>query len=443
MQQVQRALVLLAVCALGVTLSADDWPHWRGPSASGVSGSASLPETWSVRERLAWQVPLEGLGVSSPIVFGDRVYVTSQAGDGRRQRGNHPSLTQGGDPSTAGETTLVAAARKPRDGVAFVVEAFDRATGKRIWAHETPAAGELPPVHDKHNLATASPVTDGQRVYAWFGTGQLVALDAAGTPLWTRNLATDYAPFEINWGHGSSPLLHGDSLILLCYHSRMSYLLALDKRTGRVQWKVDRPAGVESYSSPLVIQGPGGPELIVNSSTGLESFDPATGASRWHYPEANRFPIPVPITDGTTLFTSRGYRSSPYMAITLGGRGDISSSHVAWRVPTGAPYVSSLVLYDGLLYMGGENGIISAVDAATGQRAWQERVGGVFTASPIAGDGKVYFVGEGGETVVLKAGRTAQVLARNTLPGHFVASPAAAGGRIFLRADDRLYAVGR
>ena len=149
------------------------------------------------------------------------------------------------------------------------------------------------------------------------------------------------------------------------------------------------------------------------------------------------------MTDGETLFMSRGYRSSPYMAIRLGGRGDITSSHVEWRVPTGAPYVSSLVLYDGLLYMGGENGIISAIDSASGERVWQERVGGVFTASPIAGDGKVYFVGESGKTVVLKAGRTAQVLSRSVLPWHFVASPAAADGRLFLRAADRLYTVGR
>jgi outer membrane protein assembly factor BamB len=298
-------------------------------------------------------------------------------------------------------------------------------------------------VHDKHNLATASPVTDGERVYAWFGTGQLVALDVAGKPVWSRNLARDYGPFDINWGHASSPVLFQDSIILLCYHSPSSYLLSLDKRTGAVQWKIDKPAGVESYSSPLVVQGPAGPELIVNASTGVESFDPATGKSRWNYPEVNRFPIPVAMVDGSTLFLSRGYRSSPYMAIKLGGSGDITSSHVMWRVPTGGPYVSSLVHYQGVIYMGGENGILSAVDAANGQRLWQERVGGVFTASPIAGDGRIYFVSETGETVVLKAGRVFEILSRNKLDGHFVASPAAAAGRIYLRADDRVYAVGR
>jgi len=145
----------------------------------------------------------------------------------------------------------------------------------------------------------------------------------------------------------------------------------------------------------------------------------------------------------SSIYLSRGYRSSPYMAIRLGGSGDITSSHVTWRVPTGGPYVSSLVLYQGVIYMGGENGILSAVDAANGQRLWQERVGGVFTASPIAGDGKIYFVSESGETVVLKAGRTFEIVSRNKLEGHFVASPAAAAGRVYLRADDRIFAVGR
>jgi outer membrane protein assembly factor BamB len=301
----------------------------------------------------------------------------------------------------------------------------------------------LPPVHDKHNLASASPVTDGERVYAWFGTGQLVALDHTGTPVWTKNLAKEYGAFDIQWGHASSPVLFQDSIILLAYHSPASYILALDKRTGAVKWKVDKAPGQESYSSPIVVQGPAGHELIVNSNSGVESFDPATGQSLWTYPEVNRFPIPVAMVDNGMLYLSRGYRSSPFMAIRLGGRGDITSTHVAWRVPTGGPYVSSLVHYQGLIYMSTDNGILSAVDAKTGARLWQERVGGTFSASPIAGDGKIYFLSEGGETIVIRAGRTFELVSRNRLDGHFVASPAASGGRVFLRADDRLFAVGK
>jgi outer membrane protein assembly factor BamB len=430
----------ILVLALSAGVHANDWPHWRGPSSSGVAAASPLPSTWGPGENVAWQAPLQGAGVSSPIVSGNYVFVTSQVGDGRRQGGNHPTLAQGVDPKTAGESTL---ARRSGAAVTFVVEAFDRSTGKRLWNHETAAQGDLPPVHDKHNLASASPVTDGERVYAWFGTGQLVALDVRGKQVWSRHLGSDYGPFEINWGHASSPVLFEDTIILLCYHTPRSYLLALDKRTGAVKWKIDKPAGIESYSSPTVVQGPGGNELIVNSSAGVESFDPVTGKSLWTYPEVNRFPIPVAMVDNGMLYLSRGYRSSPYMAIKLGGRGDITNTHVAWRVATGGPYVSSLVHYQGVIYMSTDNGILSAVDASNGQRLWQERVTGVFSASPIAGDGKIYFVSEGGETIVIKAGRTFEVIARNKLDGHFVASPAASAGRVFLRADDRLIAVGK
>lgn len=434
-------LAALAAAAFTVPVSGSDWPHWRGPSASGVAAPSPLPSAWSAADNVAWQAPLAGSGVSSPIVSGARVFVTSQIGDGRRADGRHPTLTQGADPATTGEATLSRHTR--RDGVTFIVEAFDRSSGQRHWMHELDAEGELPPVHDKHNLSSASPVTDGERVYAWFGTGQIVALDHAGKVVWSKHLGKEFGPFDIMWGHASSPVLFDDSIILQCYHSRASYLLALDKRTGAVKWKIDKAAGDESWSSPIVVRGPGGAELIVNSNTGVESFDPASGKSLWTYPEVNRFPIPVAMVDNGVLFLSRGYRSSPYMAIRLGGRGNITNTHVAWRVPTGGPYVSSLLHYQGVIYMSTDNGILSAVDASDGRRLWQERVGGTFSASPIAGDGKIYFVSEGGETIVITAGRTFNVVARNKLEGHFVASPAADGGKIFLRADDRIYAVGR
>ena len=305
------------------------------------------------------------------------------------------------------------------------------------------AEGDLPPVHDKHNLASPSPVADAERVYAWFGTGQIVALDRSGKVVWQRNLAKEYGAFEINWGHSSSPALHDGSLFLLCYHSPASYLLSLDARTGRTKWKADRGKEVISYSTPIVVEGPRGPELIVNTSEGVEAHDPGTGERLWQFAESNRFPIPVPSPHQGMLYLTRGYRSGPYMAIRTGGRGDVSKTHVAWHVPTGAPYVPSAVHYEGLMYMAGENGIVSAVDVETGERVWQERIGGIFTASAVAGDGKIYLVSETGETVVLKAGRTAAVLSRNRIAGHFVASPAIAGGRLFLRADDRLVAVGR
>ena len=429
------------VLVLGSTVvAANDWPHWRGPSATGIAAPSPLPSAWSANENVAWQAALEGSGVSSPIVSGNRVFVTSQAGDGRRRAGNHPTLTQGGDPKLAGELTLQ---RRSRTDVAFIVEAFDRSSGKRLWMHETKPEGELPPVHDKHNLSSASPVTDGERVYGWFGTGQLVALDNSGKTVWSKNLATEYGAFDIQWGHASSPVLFEDSIILLCYHSPASYIVALDKRTGAVKWKTDKPAGQESYSSPIVVAGPGGNELIVNAATGVESFDASTGKSLWNYPEVNRFPIPVSMVDNGILYLSRGYRSSPFMAIRPGGKGDVGASHVLWKAASGAPYVSSLIHYDGLIYMVGDVGVLTVADAKTGERVHQERVGGVYTASPVAADGRIYLISEDGETIVLAAGRTPRILSRNRLNARQLASPAIAGGRLFIRSDDALYAIGK
>ena len=435
-----RLLVVLIV--LTGTMHAADWPHWRGPSASGVSPETGLPIEWNDTSGVAWRVPIRGAGVSSPIVSGEQVFVTSQLGRGVARSG--PRLFQSGDAQAAGEVALAQnEALDVRGGAVFLVSAFDRATGRQIWEHALPAEGTLPAVHEKHNLATPSPVTDGSRVYAWFGTGQIVALDLSGQRAWTRNLAEEYGPFQINWGHASSPTVYRGLVYLICYHEQTSYLLALDARTGATRWKVDRPAGTLSYSTPLVVETATGAELIVNSSVGVTAHDPATGQELWHFSESNRFPIPMPLQSDGVIYTSRGYRSSPFMAIRPGGTGSIADSHVVWRVPTGCPYVSSLVHYDGLIYMMGDVGVLTVTDAKTGSRVFQDRLGGVYSASPVAADGKIYLLSESGETIVLAAGRTPRVLARNQLSARQLASPAIAGGRLFIRSDDALYAIGQ
>jgi outer membrane protein assembly factor BamB len=425
----------------GARVAADDWPHWRGPAASGVSSERGLPTRWSDTENIAWKAQIRGLGVSSPIVSRDLVFVTSQAGTGEVKPG--PRLVQGGNPADAGERALGAGPGAGSGTVVFLVSAFDRATGRKRWEYELPADGGLTPVHEKHNLASPSPVSDGERVYAWFATGQIAAVDTAGKLAWKKNLGTEYGPFVINWGHGSSPVVHNGQLILLCYHEKASYLLALDARTGAVRWKQDAPAGVISYSTPLVVEHGGKTEIVVNSSAGISGHDFATGARLWHFDEDNRFPIPTPVAQDGIIYMSRGYRSSPFMAIRAGGSGDVAGSGVVWRVPSGAPYISSPVQYDGLIYMTGDVGVLTLSDAKTGERVYQERVGGVYTASPVAADGKVYLVSEDGETIVLNAGRTPTILARNKLNARQLASPAIAGGRLFIRADDVLYAIGK
>jgi outer membrane protein assembly factor BamB len=440
-----KVLKTAAILSIGLaaTIHGENWPNWRGPSMTGVSPEKGLPARWSDTENVAWKASIRGLGISSPIVWGDRVFVTSQVGGGVSRTG--PRLVQGEDAAAAGERALgggATGASTGTDKATFLITAFDRVSGRRLWEHELLAEGPLPPVHEKHNLATPSPVTDGQRLYAWFGTGQVVALDMSGKLVWQRNL-TEYGRFDINWGSGSSPILHGDMLVLLCYHNAPnSYLLALDTATGANKWKADRSGGVFSYSTPFVAQVDGGAELIVNSSEGISGHSLTSGEQLWLIPETNRFPIPVASQHEGIVYTSRGYRSGPFMAFRPGGKGDVSKSHVLWKVETGAPYISSLVHHEGLLYMVGDVGVASVIDAKDGQRLWQERIGGVYSASPVVADGKIYFFGESGETVVLSAGRTPAVLARNKIAGRQLGSPAVSNGRLFIRTDDALYAIG-
>jgi outer membrane protein assembly factor BamB len=427
--------------SLVVRLDAQNWPQWRGPAASGVSSEARLPERWSDTENVAWKAKLRGLGISSPVVWGDLVFVTSQAGSGEVRPG--PRLVQSGNPLEAGEKPLGSGPTAGDNRVTFLVSAVDRRNGRTVWEFEQPAEGPLPSVHEKHNLASPSPATDGERVYAWFGTGQIAAVDFSGKLVWKKHLGATYGPFEINWGHGSSPVVYKNRLILLCYHERGSYLLSLDSKTGTVQWKVDAASGVTSYSTPLVVEVADRAEIIVNSSVGVSGHDLATGARRWYIEEPNRFPIPTPTLHDGVVYMSRGYRSSPFMAVRPGGEGNVASSHVPWKVATGAPYISSLVYYDGLIYMTGDVGVLTVTDAKTGERVYQERVGGVYTASPVAGDSKVYLASEDGETIVLSAGRTPKILSRNKLNARQLASPAIAGGRLFIRSDDALFAIGQ
>ena len=438
---------LVGSIALAGTADADNWPQWRGPRGTGIAQEEGLPTRWSSEDNIVWKAPLRGLGVSSPVVWDDRIMLTYQIGRGVLSRGSHPALVRGPgtDPTLErplGDAAASAAGDTDAGRVYFVVAAFHRSDGRRLWEYQLEADEQLPAVHRKANLASASSVTDGSLVYALFGTGQLVALDMNGQFVWERHLGEEYSLFQLVWGHASSPTLYEDLLLLLCDHVPAAHLLALDKRTGQEQWKVDRGRNMGSYSTPLVVPGPQGDALIVNPSLRLDAYDPSTGEWLWQAGEPNQFPIGVATYDAGMLYTSRGHRSGPYMAIRLGGRGDVSDTHVEWRVPTGAPYISSILFYDGLIYMANGNGIASGIDAKTGARVWQERIGGIFTASPVAGDGKVYLLSETGETVVLRAGRTPQILSRNDLGERSLASPAISSGQLFIRTDQHLVCIG-
>lgn len=420
---------VVALTVMGLGLSADDgsaenWPHWRGTTGMGVSQREGLPIRWSEDEGIAWKVAMPGPSNATPIVWDERVYVLSQVGKSPVQ--------------TRGPGSPVPPATAP---VSFLLQARNTADGGLVWERRFEARGHLQPTHTKHNLASPSPVTDGEHLFVWLATGQLFGLDMSGEVVWQRHLGEEYEPFDILWAHGSSPALYGDTLYLLCDHAPAAYLLAVDKTTGKTKWKVDRGAGRRAYSTPLLIRNSQGEELIINSDHRIDAYDPATGELLWYTGPPTRVPVPTPVYSDGVLYTSRGYRSGPYMAIDTGGRGDVSASRVRWKVDTGAPYVSSLLYYRGLLYMATENGVASSIDPADGSTVWRERVGGYFSASPLGADGKVYLLNENGETIVLKAGREFQVLARNDLGERTLASPAVAGRRLLIRSDQHLYAL--
>jgi outer membrane protein assembly factor BamB len=400
---------------------------------SGALRRDRVAPTWSATQNIAWKVKLAGHGTSSAIVSGGLAIVTSQAGTYSTASGA-PKLARSEQP-LADRENAIGSTPSPGGKLYLVVEAFRVSDGKRLWEYRMAATGERPENHEKHNLATPTPVADGERIYAWFGNGQVVALTREGREIWRRHLGEEHGSFLNLWGHGSSPAIYKDQLILLCDHRPASYLLSLDARTGKQRWKADRGTERVSHSTPIVIPGKDGDELIVNSSERIDAYDPNTGKLLWHTGTERQTPIPSAVFHDGTIYLSRGYRNSDILALEPG------SGRQKWRMPNGGSYVPSILFYEGLLYMTNEVGVVSCADAGTGAVLWKERLGGIFFASPVAGEGKVYMASETGETYVLRAGRKAEVLAKNDVGERLIASPAISGRRIYLRSDNSLFAV--
>lgn len=404
--------VAIALCASlfsGEQADAENWPGWRGAARTGVSNETGLPVTWSETEGVSWKVALAGQGISNPIVWDDRVIITSS--DGRNQDELH-LICLGRD--DGGEKWHL-----------------------RLW-------GSAPTLYHptKSSMASASPVTDGEHVFAFYGSGDVVCADLDGGLVWQRSLASEYGPFENRFAASSSPLVYRDLLLLQCDHYGPSYLLAIDKATGTNRWKVERPDVWLSWSSPQLTPTTASPEeLLVCGSHRLDAYNPSTGEKLWTVGGMSRECVPTPVIGNGRIFATTGPNGQT-VCIQPGGHGDVTASHVVWSNPRGAPFVPSPVLVGDGLYLVDDKGIGTCLNADSGHLAWRKRFGGAFTASPVAGDGKLYFCDESGKTIVVAADAMKyQELARNQLDEPIFASPAISQGRLFIRTAGHLYCI--
>lgn len=390
---------------------AENWPGWRGPLRTGVTTETGVPWEWSADEGVLWRVDVPGAGISNPIVWDDRVFVTSSDG--------------------------------PKSDELHVV-CLDRDNGREHWHLRLWGTAPTLSHGTKSSMASPSPVTDGRRVYAFFGTGDVFAIDFEGRLVWHRSLADEYGEFENRFAASSSPLLYGDLLLLQCDHYGGSYALGIDKATGENRWKTDRSDAWLSWSSPQLVpvDGTDRRELLLCGSERLDALDPLSGEKLWTVGGFAHECIPTPVLGHGLIYAVSGPNGDTF-AIRPGGHGDVGDTHVAWKSPRGAPFVPSGILVGDYYYLVGDNGIGTCLDAHTGEELWRERFGGAYTASPVAADGRIYFTNEDGETLVIAADTPDfEELARNTLDEPVYASAAISQGHIFLRTSGGLFCVG-
>ncbi len=408
------------------------WPAWRGPLGTGVAPEGDPPLEWSEEKNIRWKTELPGLGHSSPIVWGDRVFLTSAVpfGEALEPIESKAPGAHDNEPVTHRQK--------------FVVLAIDRGEGKIVWQRVLHEALPLEGGHRTASLASASVVTDGERVYASFGSYGLYALDWNGELLWKDDLGL----LQVLHGHGegSSPVLHGDALFVNCDHEGQSFVVALDKRSGKERWKVLRDE-ITTWATPIVAEQGGRRQLIVSGTTRIRGYDLASGAVIWECGGLSSNIVASPVAGEGMVFAGSSYDTRALLGIRLeGARGDITGTdRVAWQRSRGTPYVPSPLLYgDALYFIAHYQGIISRVHARTGEdRPGAVRLDGIHNvyASPVGAAGRVYVTDLDGLTFVLENADPPRVLARNRLRDGFSASAAIAGREIFLRGRRRLYSI--
>jgi outer membrane protein assembly factor BamB len=404
-------LIFVLLMSAAIPLFAADWPCWRGPDGLGVSAAQNLPTEWSKEKNIAWKRPIPGFSASSPILLQDRVYLTSQTPD-----------------------------------MMLHVIALEANSGKILWDRDVAPARA--PKNKIHNMATPTPVTDGQRVYALFGTGDFITLDRDGKTLWQRQLFQEYGEYNSNHGYGTSPLLRDKRLYVACMHQGPSYLLALDAATGKNVWKIDRNLGSkteaqDSYSSPIFFKDGGRTEIILEGAEAVTGHDLTTGRQTWMI-DGLTVPHPYGRTisglaagEGIVVAVASGFQNRGYTVGIKPRAGDR-----LWTSSKYSPDCPSPVIYNGYVYTMRDDGMASCLDLKTGAALWQERL---FSAnvkvSPVAADGKIYFLNGQGNCVVVKASPEVQVLFTNQLNEATLASPAIGKNQLLIRTESTLYSI--
>jgi outer membrane protein assembly factor BamB len=406
------------------------WPNWRGPHANGVSTTANPPLEWSETRNVRWKISIPGRGSSSPVVWGDRIFLTTAVPAGITGDAQH--APRGG--------------LKPRGVHRFVVMAIDRNTGRTLWEQ---VAAEQEPHEAGHfensSWASSSPITDGRNVFAYFESFGLYAYDVNGKLLWQKDLGDKRMRNE--FGEGSTPALYGNTIVVVWDHlNGQSFIAAFDKRDGRELWRVLRDE-IDTWATPLILDVNGRPQAIVPAMERIRAYDLETGSVVWEGDGLTMNAIPSPVYDEEMVYLMSGFRGNDLRAVRLAlARGDIDGTEaVAWSFDRDTPYVPSPILSDGVLYFLKTNsGILSAFDARTGKPHYQnQRLDGLpnVFSSPVAANGRVYFTGREGTTLVIRSGPAFEVLAQNTLDDGFDASPALVDNEIYLRGYRHLYSI--
>jgi outer membrane protein assembly factor BamB len=412
----------------------DNWPQWRGPEATGMAPTADPPLRWDDHTNIKWKTALPGRGSSTPIVWGDQVFLLTVIDTGRAAK---PDDIPKPDPRFESKT------KPPTTYHQFVVLSIDRQTGKIRWrqtaAERVPHEGH----HPTHSYAAGSPTTDGKRLYASFGSHGVYCFDLDGKPLWQRDLGRMHTRF--GWGEGTSPVVHGDSLIVNWDQEADSFLVCLDARTGQTKWKVERDEPT-SWATPLVVEYKGRTQIIVSATKRVRSYDLATGKVLWQCGGQTVNVIPSPVACNGVVYCLSGYRGSAGLALPLDATGDITGSdRVIWRSKQGSPYVPSPVLAGDRLYFTERNEpLLTCLDIRTGKALIErERLPALSSlyASPVGAKDRIYFVGREGTTVVIKRADQLEVLSVNRLDDPIDASPAIAGKQLFLRGEKCLYCI--